>query len=125
MVRAARPGSRWTASRIRRRAAYDEYMRSPEWAALRREWFEEERSTGAPAACAVCGATTTLELHHLDYQRLGAERHEDLVALCAEHHKRVHDVLDASSQWRRLPRRTASMGIIATMSRPRQGPAKP
>lgn len=84
----------------------------------RGQWLREEQSrTGRPARCAVCGTVDSLELHHLDYERLRCETHEDLVALCAVHHAYLHRVLDASRQWRRLPRRAASAGMIASMRR--------
>ena len=93
-------------------------MRSAAWAATRRVWLAtEQERTGHPVVCAVCGANTELELHHLDYDRLGREHHEDLVPLCAGHHEHLHNVLDASREWRRLPRRAASAGIIASMRR--------
>ena len=40
--------------------------------------------------CRVCGATTTVELHHLRYTVTGREPDEDLAALCRRHHQLVH-----------------------------------
>jgi hypothetical protein len=37
-----------------------------------------------------CIETTGLEVHHLDYARLGAERDEDLEVLCRFHHQVRH-----------------------------------
>jgi 5-methylcytosine-specific restriction endonuclease McrA len=41
--------------------------------------------------CERCFAKYGLEVHHTTYERLGAERHEDLEVLC----KRCHPVADA------------------------------
>lgn len=115
-MRTPRPGSRWTPRRQQARTIYQQYITSPAWMLRRRWWMIEHRCrTGQSAACAVCGSRTDLELHHHDYQRLGRERYEDLVPLCAAHHRHVHDVYDASRTWRRVGRRAASAGIIAAM----------
>ena len=54
-------------------------------------------------------------LHHLTYERLGDEDDDDLVPLCARHHRQLHRVLEESAGWRRLGRRQASAGIIGLL----------
>jgi hypothetical protein len=56
-------------------------------------------------------------LHHLTYQRLGAEEPADLMPLCGRDHGRLHDVLDGSPSWRRHGREAATVGIIGVLRR--------
>lgn len=75
---------------IRRRrnhsAEYKAHLRSPEWAAIRREALQR-----AQYRCAFCGLPRDvlrrkgrhLEVHHNTYVNLGRERPEDLTVLCA------------------------------------------
>jgi hypothetical protein len=66
-------------------ASYDEYLRSTHWKQLRethREW------AGEPTC--FCGKTEGLQLHHLTYERLGAEEMDDLRWLCKACHGMVH-----------------------------------
>jgi 5-methylcytosine-specific restriction endonuclease McrA len=58
-------------------ATYDHYLRSPEWATLRRLTFERDGYR-----CRFCNGTERLECHHRDYSRLGAEELEDLTTTC-------------------------------------------
>ncbi len=68
--------------------AYEEYLRSPRWRATRRRYKAQR-----PWACYVCGTTFRLHLHHRTYARLGREKLDDLVPLCHDHHKRVHELV--------------------------------
>ena len=116
-MRTPRRGSRWSADRVARRAVYAAYMNSKAWQDKRRGWYERWVTlTGSPPVCLVCGRRWSVRsghLHHLTYQRLGAEEPADLMALCARDHARLHAVLDASPSWRRLNRGAATVGIIA------------
>jgi 5-methylcytosine-specific restriction endonuclease McrA len=40
--------------------------------------------------CQTCGSTVELQVHHLHYSSLWAERTEDLCTLCARCHRRIH-----------------------------------
>lgn len=40
--------------------------------------------------CAMCGATTSLQVHHLTYKHLGHELDNELIVLCASCHRKVH-----------------------------------
>jgi hypothetical protein len=63
--------------------AYVAYLRSPEWATRRAEALAR-----AGGRCERCGAPAR-EVHHRTYERVGAERPEDLQALCAPCHRVV------------------------------------
>jgi hypothetical protein len=62
--------------------SYQDYLRSPEWAATRAEAIE--RGGGK---CAVCSSTDELQVHHNTYDRLGYEDPTDLVVLCDQCHE--------------------------------------
>lgn len=115
---AKRPGDR-----INRRAGYATYLTSKGWKTRRRAWYAAWLTAhGTPPLCLVCDRTwspRTGHLHHLTYVRLGREHDEDLVPLCAPAHRRLHTVLDTSPGWRRIGRRGASLGIIASLRRGR------
>jgi 5-methylcytosine-specific restriction endonuclease McrA len=118
-MRTPRRGSRWSADRVARRAVYAAYMNSKAWQDKRRAWYARWVTlTGTAPACLVCGRRWSLRsghLHHLTYQRLGAEEPTDLIALCARCHARLHAVLEASPSWRRLGRAAATVGIVAML----------
>ncbi|WP_141823114.1 HNH endonuclease signature motif containing protein [Humibacillus xanthopallidus] len=102
-----------------RAAAYDAYLASRTWKAKRQQWYAAWlTAAGTPPVCAACGSRWTLKtghLHHLTYMRLGREEPEDLVPLCARHHRQLHAIFDTSPSWRRLGRAAASAGIIAVL----------
>lgn len=61
---------------------YLTYMRSPEWQARRAKSLRL-----AGNKCQVCGRKgVRLECHHNSYERLGAERDNDLIMLCKSCH---------------------------------------
>ena len=116
-MRPPRPVSAWTPSRWARRGWYADYMNSPTWAARKRRWFREHwERTHEPAVCVVCGARP-VDLHHMDYGRLGNEKDDDVVPLCHVHHDRIHAAWDATPHLRRLGRRSATVIVIAAMQR--------
>lgn len=105
MRRRARPLR--TRRRVAAGAAYARWMGSPAWWARRRAWARQERQRAGRARCAMCGAPWDPDrgdLHHLSYEHLGAERHEELMAMCRGCHEAVHRVIDASPAWQRLIR---------------------
>ncbi|MFT4188525.1 MAG: hypothetical protein QM621_08075 [Aeromicrobium sp.] len=103
-------------ARLRRRAAYREYMASAAWWTRRRDWHAHHVTvTGSEPRCAGCLAEWSLDdddLHHLDYTRLGDEAHADLIAVCRACHDVVHWLYDSSRAYRRLGLRTASLTIL-------------
>jgi 5-methylcytosine-specific restriction endonuclease McrA len=67
---------------------YREYLISREWALKRLSIFKKRGRR-----CESCGVTQHLTLHHLRYERLGAERDDDLVVLCWPCHQKRHQLL--------------------------------
>jgi len=114
-VRNPRPGSVWTPSRWARRGRYADYVQSKAWARRRKWWFREHRRrTGQEPVCVVCG-DPDVDLHHLDYARLGGEDYGDLIAICHVHHDRIHAAWDATPHLRKLGRRAAALALINQM----------
>jgi hypothetical protein len=104
-----------------RKRRYDAYIDSRAWRARREAWAaEEERRTGSPIRCAVCGYEWLLghdDMHHLEYARLGTERHDDLVPLHRQAHDEVHHLLDRLGLRRRMPLRLANLHVLGTLHR--------
>lgn len=114
-MRNPRPGSVWTPSRWARRGRYADYVRSKAWARRRNWWIREHRRrTGHEPTCVVCGEPN-VDLHHLDYTRLGGEEYGDLIPLCRPHHDRIHAAWEATPHQRQLGRRTAALNLINQM----------
>jgi hypothetical protein len=66
---------------------YSAYVRSPHWRQFRKSYFASNS-----AACWVCTKTEDrLVLHHLTYNRIGEERFDDVLPMCARCHRLVHD----------------------------------
>ena len=70
---------------------YLAYLNSPAWRTVRTRALER-----ADYRCYHCGAKRDLQVHHLSYDRLGAERDDDLQVVCADCHEAVH--LEAFAQ---------------------------
>lgn len=66
-------------------SSYPAYLQTHHWGQLkkRKAWFSH--------SCCLCGETQRIELHHLNYDRIGHERNEDVRWLCRECHQQVHD----------------------------------
>ena len=64
---------------------YNQYLLTPEWAAL-----AQETKRLAGFGCQVCNAGGELHAHHRTYERLGHELHSDLVCLCDSCHALFH-----------------------------------
>lgn len=69
-----------------RKAAYDSYMASAEWRERREEYYRSRDKV-----CAACGGRNQIHLHHRTYVRMGKEWDQDLLPLCENCHKQVHD----------------------------------
>ena len=69
-----------------RQVQYRAYMGSSRWKRRRLRYF---RTFGKQ--CAACRTDTApITLHHMTYERLGAELDDDLLALCRPCHDRLH-----------------------------------
>lgn len=66
-------------------SSYRDYLHAPHWQATRAAY----RASAQPQDC-ICGETEGLQLHHLSYERVGAERLTDLTPLCDRCHAMVH-----------------------------------
>ena len=71
---------------------YKAYLKSEHWFNMRKSKIKWH---GCKANCAVCGKESSMvQLHHISYKHLGDEQPSDLVVLCPECHKRVHENKD-------------------------------
>lgn len=68
--------------------AYTEYFRSPHWRATRQRMLD--RAGGLCRRCRRRFKPSALDVHHLNYRHLGAERERDLEVLCRECHQVEH-----------------------------------
>lgn len=75
---------------------YETYIQSPQW------HIKAKRAKELAGQCAVCTRTTSLEVHHRTYDRLGYEHPNDLVVLCALHHRRIHGTYDECIEHQQL-----------------------
>ncbi len=65
---------------------YREYLGTSDWAVRRRSVIDR-----AGFRCQICASDGKLHVHHRTYARRGAERAEDMVALCADCHGLFHE----------------------------------
>ena len=66
---------------------YREYLKSESWKKKKRLVLKRDN-----CICQGCGAKeTTLEVHHLTYERVGSELLLDLVSLCVSCHEKIHN----------------------------------
>jgi len=64
---------------------YRKYLRSKKWAKKRNECFAYYGKR-----CRACGKTTgPIQVHHMDYSRLGNESMQDIIPLCIKCHREV------------------------------------
>ncbi len=73
---------------------------------------------GDQPTCAACGGPWSLrrgDLHHRSYDRLGHETDTDLIPLDRGCHNLLHQILDATPQWRRIGRVQATDVIVARL----------
>lgn len=120
-MRKLRPNQQRSVGRDAHRALYADYMASPAWWERRREWERTElESTGFPnVLCVACGLKWTLrdDLHHIDYDRLGNEAHEDLWPMHRVCHTRLHQLIESSKSWRNMRRRFANVQALPVLRR--------
>lgn len=65
---------------------YKNYLSSPEWKAKKLSILKRD-----DYKCRSCGSNILLHVHHITYKRIGKERLSDLVTVCANCHKELHD----------------------------------
>lgn len=79
---------------------YAEYLRSHEWKKLRARILRQRGKrcelcgTGqyATVGCVRTSMPSVLQVHHLTYERVGEELDDDLVVLCRDCHKQLHEL---------------------------------
>ena len=64
---------------------YEQYIQSDAWR-LQRQLLIAEHG----AKCDLCKRTNELNVHHLNYERLGNERADDVIVLCIRCHNDIH-----------------------------------
>lgn len=67
-------------------ASYGDYLKSGHWITFRLRWLNDPANVKRCLAC----DHDEIELHHINYQRLGEELPTDVVPLCRAHHMMVH-----------------------------------
>lgn len=78
------------AIRVKNKEEYQAYLKTPHWQAIRRKVFKEYGHR-----CDHCGSSKNLHIHHITYKNLGEEEISDLVPLCEDCHKRLHNPFDS------------------------------
>lgn len=107
-MRELEPWAQRSNGREAHRAFYAAYIHSSAWFQRRTRWVEDERELlleGQQIACVGCSKEWALkrdDLHHVSYERLGNEAHEDLWPMCRSCHSWIHELLRSSRSWRRL-----------------------
>lgn len=73
---------------------YEDYLKTSHWKSVR-----EKRKELDGHQCFICGSTRELNVHHLSYERLGAENIEtDMVTLCHGCHATLHRIKDQTKE---------------------------
>ena len=62
------------------------YLKSKEWKEKRKKVLQRDNYR-----CKKCGSKTNLHIHHISYKNIGKEPLDDLVTLCDNCHKKLHD----------------------------------
>jgi hypothetical protein len=77
--------------------SYEAYLASKLWYATKKRL-----GVGGKKPCPCCKKPAFLELHHVSYQRLGAELSNDIIGVCNECHAAIHMELAIMYQGMRL-----------------------
>jgi len=64
---------------------YNTYINSNKWKARRIQYYKTHKKH-----CVACTTKENIHLHHLTYERMGAEHDDDLMSLCEKCHSVVH-----------------------------------
>lgn len=71
---------------------YVDYLASPHWLDVRQRWKAANLFKGWVCHCYGCDSREGLSLHHRTYERVGREELSDLVLVCVDCHKRIHQL---------------------------------
>src|SRR3990167_545073 len=64
---------------------YQGYLKSDHWKKVKKSFNKTE-----VLMCWVCGTKRNIQVHHLNYETIGRESGEELIPLCAFHHRGLH-----------------------------------
>lgn len=67
--------------------SYREYLQSKRWGVIRSVVLKR-----ANFICELCTTDKAIQVHHITYKRIFKENFSDLVAICNDCHKRIHDI---------------------------------
>lgn len=70
----------------RKQWRYADYIVSKAWERRRNLYWKTHKKR-----CAICYSAKFIHLHHTSYRKLGNEKDEHLIPLCAEHHRQFHE----------------------------------
>lgn len=71
---------------------YSEYLASAHWAGVRMRWKASNMFKGWVCHSYGCDSRDGLSLHHWTYERVGREELSDLMLVCRDCHKRIHQL---------------------------------
>lgn len=63
-----------------------QYIKTQAWEEMRQKVFRRDGFK-----CVICGEAKNLNVHHITYENLGAEKASDLVTLCQFCHEDIHN----------------------------------
>lgn len=66
---------------------YEGYLKSEHWELFRKKIIE---SCGMCANCGISSDVEPIQIHHLNYKRLGREKFSDVIPLCEHCHRMAH-----------------------------------
>ncbi|OGZ28563.1 MAG: hypothetical protein A2427_02355 [Candidatus Nealsonbacteria bacterium RIFOXYC1_FULL_40_7] len=72
---------------------YYEYMKSDEWEERKTRYYSTHDKS-----CVACGSFNLVDLHHMTYANLKAEKDEDLTSLCETCHTQYHAIYEYPSE---------------------------
>ena len=84
-----KPGN--IAIRYLRIIPYKAYLQTFHWIQTRNKALER-----AGFKCQLCNSDDNLQVHHRTYENLGDEQNADLIVLCANCHKKFHDIVESN-----------------------------
>jgi len=84
---------------------YYAYIASDQWKITKAKWMQSGQCRGHFCHAAGCGQTTSLQMHHRTYKRLGREDMNDLVLVCGGCHLKIHELAKSGVKLREATRR--------------------
>lgn len=108
----------WLALRHLGYPSYKAYLRSQYWVRFRTEYY---RRYGKRCQANMCDEQAA-HLHHATYERLGAERFSDVLAVCEWHHTMIHRKAGGVSDLEKL--REVTVWCCGNLSRSKNTLAK-